>query len=137
MRWDSLGEYLAIAVSFEHLGHTSDNKRALLLSQSLNQAIQRLLENRKSPSRRVNELDNRASNFYIGLYWAEFMAMKDPTFQNVATKLKNARHDIVAQFKQSQGKSVDLGGYYKLDPIKAEKAMRPSPILNQIIDDEV
>jgi len=137
LRWDSLGEYLAIAVSFEHLGHTSDNKRALLLSQSLNQAIQRLLENRKSPSRRVNELDNRASNFYIGLYWAEFMAMKDPTFQNVATKLKNARHDIVAQFKQSQGKSVDLGGYYKLDPIKAEKAMRPSPILNQIIDDEV
>lgn len=78
LRWDSLGEYLAIAVSFEHLGESLGNPKALQLSKALNQAIERLLENRKSPGRKVNQLDNRASNFYIALYWAEFMAEQDP-----------------------------------------------------------
>lgn len=103
LRWDSLGEYLAIAVSLEHLADRYKNVRAKNLSETLNQAIQRLLENRKSPSRRVNELDNRASNFYCGLYWAEFMALRDPEFQSLATELKNARHEIVEEFKQAQG----------------------------------
>jgi isocitrate dehydrogenase len=76
LRWDSLGEYLAIAVSLEHLGNSTGHKKALILGNTLNKAIERMLEHKKSPSRRVNELDNRASNFYIGLYWAEFMALK-------------------------------------------------------------
>jgi isocitrate dehydrogenase len=82
----------------------------------------------------VNELDNRASNFYISLYWAEFMAMRNPAYQQLAIDLKNARHDIVNDFKSCQGKSVDLGGYYKFDPIKADQSMRPSKIYNDIID---
>ena len=134
LRWDSLGEYLAIAVSLEHLAERYNNTKAKMLSETLNEAIQRLLENRKSPSRRVNELDNRASNFYLGLYWAEFMAARDPEFKSLATELKNARHDIVEEFKTSQGSHIDLGGYYKVDPVKAETAMRPSKILNDIID---
>ena len=129
LRWDSLGEYLAIAVSFEHLGESTGNKKAIDLGKSLNQAIERLLENRKSPGRKVNQLDNRASNFYIGLYWAEFMALKDPEFQELATRLKDNRKKVVAELKLCQGKPVDVGGYYKLDPVKADIAMRPSKLL--------
>lgn len=95
LRWDSLGEYLAVAVSLEHLGETTKNSRATNLSKSLNQAIERLLENRKSPGRKVNQLDNRASNFYVSLYWAEFMAKVDPEFQGLATSLKDNRQQIV------------------------------------------
>lgn len=134
LRWDSLGEYLAIAVSLEHLGETTGNKKALALSKGLNQAIERLLENRKSPSRRVNELDNRASTFYICLYWAEFMATVDDDFKELASKLKENRHKVVEELKLCQGKKVDLGGYYKVDPIKATNAMRPSPTFNKILD---
>lgn len=138
LRWDSLGEYLAIAVSFEHLGETLNNKKALQLSKALNQAIERLLENRKSPGRKVNQLDNRASNFYIALYWAEFMALQDPeNFQELAIKLKDSRSQIVQELKISQGKPVDVGGYYKFDPVKADVAMRPSPTLNAIIDSDL
>ena len=135
LRWDSLGEYLALAASFEHLGDTLGLSKAKELGDSLNLAIQRLLENRKSPSRRVNELDNRASNFYIALYWAEFMAAKDPAFAKLAEELKTHRKDIVNDLKVSQGTSVDLGGYYRFDPVKAEKAMRPSQTFNKIIDE--
>jgi isocitrate dehydrogenase len=98
LRWDSLGEYLAVAVSLEHLGETTKNLRAINLSKSLNQAIERLLENRKSPGRKVNQLDNRASNFYVSLYWAEFMAAVDPEFQSLATSLKDNRQQIVEVF---------------------------------------
>lgn len=136
LRWDSLGEYLAIAVSLEHLAETQKNESALLLSQSLNEAIQRLLENRKSPSRKVNELDNRASNFYICLYWAELMAMKDPTYQPLATALKDARHQIVTEFKECQGKPADIGGYYKIDEEKTRAIMCPSATLNNILSDK-
>ena len=125
LRWDSLGEYLAMAVALEHLGETTGNERASKLGNALNNAIGRLLQNRKSPSRKVNELDNRASNFYIGLYWAEFMAMEDPAYQELATTLKDNRHKIVDELKGCQGDNQDIGGYYKLDPIKAAKAMRP------------
>jgi isocitrate dehydrogenase len=134
LRWDSLGEYLAVAVSLEHLSETTGNKKANMLSKALNKAIERLLENRKSPGRKVNQLDNRASNFYISLYWAEFMAMEDPEFQELATKLKNNRQQVVEELKLCQGKEVDVGGYYKIDPKKAEAAMRPSPTFNKILD---
>lgn len=134
LRWDSLGEYLAMAVSLEHLGETTKNERAKKLSVALNSAIGRLLQNRKSPSRKVNELDNRASNFYIGLYWAEFMAEVDPAYKQLADTLKNSRHQIVAELKTCQGSKQDIGGYYKLDSAKAEIAMRPSETLNKILN---
>ena len=136
LRWDSLGEYLAVAVSFEHMAESTGNKQAANLGTTLNKAIERLLENRKSPGRKVNQLDNRASNFYIALYWAEFMAQVDPSFQPLATKLKDHRSQVVAELKQCQGKPVDVGGYYKLDEVKANAAMRPSPTFNKILDAE-
>lgn len=134
LRWDSLGEYLAVAVSLEHMGATTGNDRAIKLAAALNSAIGRLLSNRKSPSRKVNELDNRASNFYLGLYWAEFMAETDPEYKNLAETLKANRHAIVEELKKCQGTKQDIGGYYKLDPVKADLAMRPSSTLNKILD---
>eukprot|EP00600_Ochromonadales_sp_CCMP1393_P009101 CAMPEP_0174971356 /NCGR_PEP_ID=MMETSP0004_2-20121128/9942_1 /TAXON_ID=420556 /ORGANISM="Ochromonas sp., Strain CCMP1393" /LENGTH=751 /DNA_ID=CAMNT_0016221287 /DNA_START=91 /DNA_END=2346 /DNA_ORIENTATION=+ len=136
LRWDSLGEYLAVAVAFEHLGERTGNENALKLGKALNQAIERLLENRKSPGRKVNQLDNRASNFYVALYWAEFMAQVDPHWQELASKLKEHRGQVVSELKLCQGKPVDVGGYYKFDPVKVSVAMRPSPTLNKIIDSE-
>jgi isocitrate dehydrogenase len=134
LRWDSLGEYLALAVSLEHLGVAGDNHRATLLAKTLNMAIGRLLDNRKSPSRKVNEIDNRASNFYVGLYWAEFMAKEDPEYRDLARELLEKRGTIVEELKACQGKPVDIGGYYKPDPVKADKAMRPSATLNAIFN---
>jgi isocitrate dehydrogenase len=134
LRWDSLGEYLAVAVSLEHLGETTKNERAIKLSKALNLAIERILQNRKSPSRKVNELDNRASNFYIALYWAELMAEMDPEFQSLATNLKENRKQVVAELKVAQGKPVDVGGYYKFDDKKATTEMRCSPTFNNILD---
>jgi isocitrate dehydrogenase len=137
LRWDSLGEYLALAVSFEHYYEVTKNEKALKLGNALNKAIERLLQNRKSPGRKVNQLDNRASNFYIALYWAEFMAEEDPAYADLAHKLKEHRGEIVNELKMCQGKAVDVGGYYKLDPVKASAAMRPSPTFNKIIDGQV
>lgn len=134
LRWDSLGEYLALAVSLEHLGVTQNNKKALILGSTLNKAIERLLDNRKSPSRKVNELDNRASSFYLGLYWAEFMAAVDADYQDLANQLKANRATIVSELKSCQGKPVDIGGYFRLDNTKAANAMRPSATLNKILD---
>lgn len=136
LRWDSLGEYLAMAVSLEHMAETTGNKRAAALGKALNQAIERLLENRKSPGRKVNQLDNRASNFYIGLYWSEFMAKADPEYKELAGKLCAARGKIVEELKQCQGKPVDAGGYYKFDDAKVSAAMNPSATLNKIIAEE-
>lgn len=134
LRWDSLGEYLALAVSFEHLAETTKNARAEKLGRALNKAIERLLENRKSPGRKVNQLDNRASNFYIALYWAEYMAAEDPAYQPLSDALKAARSQVVAELKTCQGKPTDVGGYYKLDDAKAGAAMRPSPTFNKIME---
>lgn len=133
LRWDSLGEYLALAVSLEHLAETTKNDRAAKLGQTLNQAIERLLNNRKSPGRKVNQLDNRASNFYVGLYWAEFMAKVDPEYKNLSDTLIKNRAQIVEEHKNCQGKPVDVGGYYKFDPVKANIAMRPSATFNKIL----
>lgn len=136
LRWDSLGEYLAVAVSLEHLGQTTGNEQALKLGATLNQAIQRLLENRKSPSRKVHEIDNRASNFYIALYWAEFMEKEDPaTFKGIAESLRQNRSKVVEEFKACQGKAMDVGGYYKFDDVKASAAMCPSATFNKILSE--
>lgn len=134
LRWDSLGEYLAMAVALEHLGGTTGNERAAKLADALNKGIGRLLQNRKSPSRKVNELDNRASNFYVSLYWAEFMAEVDPSYAELAKTLKDNRKQIVEELKGCQGEPQDIGGYYKLDPVKADRAMRPSETWNNILD---
>lgn len=134
LRWDSLGEYLATAVAFEHLGKITGNDKSILLAKCLNQAVGRILDNRKSPSRRVKEIDNRATNFYVALYWAEYLAEEDPSFQPVFEQLSNNRSKIVEEFKASQGEPMDLGGYYLFDSKKASKAMLPSPTLNEIIN---
>eukprot|EP00980_Cylindrotheca_fusiformis_P016971 scaffold5159_cov112-Cylindrotheca_fusiformis.AAC.25 len=133
LRWDSLGEYLALAVAFEHMGESSGNEKAKLLGECLNKAVGRILDNRKSPSRIVNQIDNRATNFYVTLYWADFLSQEDPAYKPLFEALSENRHEIVEEFKKSQGEPVDLGGYYLIDPVKAERAMNPSPTLNQIL----
>ena len=134
LRWDSLGEYLATAVAFAQLGETSGNEKAKLLGDTLNKAIGRLLDNRKSPSRRVNEIDNRATTFYVALYWSEYLAEVDEAYKPVFDKLSAARSRIVDEFKISQNRGMDIGGYYLFDPDKANEAMRPSIAFNEIID---
>jgi len=133
LRWDSLGEYLATAVAFEELGEKTGNDKATLLGKCLNKAVSRLLDNRKTPSRRVNEIDNRATNYYIALYWAEYLAEEDPDYKSVFDELSSSRSDIVAEFQKSQGESADLGGYYMFDYKKTKKAMNPSQTLNAIL----
>jgi len=133
LRWDSLGEYLATAEALAALGKTSGNPKATVLGECLTKAVGRLLDNRKSPSRRVNEIDNRATNFYVALYWAEYLAEVDAEFQPLCDQLSKARSQIVDEFKQSQGDPVDLAGYYNFDHKKASDAMNPSPSLNEII----
>jgi isocitrate dehydrogenase len=133
LRWDSLGEYLALAVCFERLAEISGNPKAKNLGECLNKAVGRILNNRKSPSRSVNQIDNRATNFYIALYWADFLQQLDPAYKNVYEELSAARADVVEEFKVSQGQPVDLGGYYLFDSEKASKAMNPSKTLNKIM----
>eukprot|EP00536_Pseudo-nitzschia_multiseries_P012621 jgi/Psemu1/209227/e_gw1.492.34.1 len=133
LRWDSLGEYLALAVAFEQLGSTTDNPKAILLGECLNKAVGRILNNRKSPSRKVNQIDNRATNFYVALYWADFLAQEDSAYKPMFDALTNARAKIVEEFKECQGDPVELGGYYLVDPEKVGKAMNPSATLNKIL----
>jgi len=101
----------------------------------LNKAIGRLLDNRKSPSRKVNELDNRASNFYIALYWSDFLTEQAPEYLPLAKALADARSQIVEEHKGCQGSKMDVGGYYMFDDAKADVAMRPSALLNSIMED--
>jgi isocitrate dehydrogenase len=140
LRWDSLGEFLALAVSLEDLGHKTNNQKALVLANALNEATGKFLDHDRSPLRSVGEVDNRGSHYYLSLYWAEALAeqtkdqeLKD-IFSDVATKLEEKRTDIVKELSSAQGTSVDLGGYYHPDQAKASKAMRPSATLNSIID---
>jgi len=133
LRWDSLGEYLALAVAFEQLGATTDNAKAVLLGECLNKAVGRILDNRKSPSRKVNQIDNRATNFYVALYWADYLAQADDAYKPMYDELSNNRAKIVEEFKECQGDPVDLGGYYLVDSEKVGKAMNPSPTLNKIL----
>ena len=115
------------------LGNTSGNPKAALLGDCLDKAVGKILDNRKSPSRRVNEIDNRATNFYVALYWAEFLSQEDPSFKPLFDELSTNRTKIVEEFKNCQGDAVDLGGYYLFDQEKASRAMNPSPTLNAIL----
>jgi isocitrate dehydrogenase len=140
LRWDSLGEYLALTVSLEDLGNKTNNTKALVLSKALDQAVSKILNNGKSPSRKVNEFDNRGGHFYLALYWAEALANQtddkelQEKFTPVAQQLKDQASTIDAELIAAQGKAVDIGGYYLPDPVKAENAMRPSKTLNHIIN---
>ena len=140
LRWDSLGEFCALVASFEHFGEMHKNDKAKLLAETLDQAIGQHLENRREPSRRVNELDTRGSHFYLALYWAEALAKQtqDPELQarftEVAQQLSANRDSIVQELNNAQGQPVDIGGYYHPDVELAANAMRPSATLNAIID---
>ena len=140
LRWDSLGEFLALAVSFEHLAQATSNPTANILGAALDVATGRLLDEGKSPSRRVNELDNRGSHFYIAMWWAQAMAEQtdDPDladlFGPLADALSAAEETILQELIECQGKPMDIGGYYFPDPALAAEAMRPSLTFNQIVD---
>lgn len=133
LRWDSLGEFLALSVALEDYGTKYNSPQAQKLSKALNEATQRLLDHRRAPSRKVGEIDNRGESFYIGLYWAE--ALKDdPEYATLARELTEHRTQIVEELAAVQGPSVDVGGYFKPDPSKCAEAMRPSPLFNRIMD---
>ena len=140
LRWDSLGEFLALAVSIEELSHKYDNGKAAILATTLDAATGRLLDNDKSPSRKAGELDNRGSHFYLSLYWAEELAnQKDDAelaahFAPLFKKLSEQEASIVEELTVVQGKPADIGGYFFTDPAACEKVMRPSKTFNDIID---
>jgi isocitrate dehydrogenase len=139
LRWDSLGEFLALAVSFEHLAQKTGNQGAQILADALDAATGRLLDNGKSPSRRVKELDNRGSHYYLARYWAEELAAQttDPSFaaafKPLAAKLAANEEQINQELIDVQGQPMDIGGYYFPDPDRAEAAMRPSPTFNETL----
>ena len=139
LRWDSLGEFLAIAVSLEDLGNKSGNSKALVLSQTLDEATSKFLEENKSPSRKVNELDNRGSHFYLALYWAQALATQteDPDlaaqFTPCATTLAKNESVIIEELNEVQDQAMDIGGYYQPDEEKAAAAMRPSNLFNDTL----
>lgn len=140
LRWDSLGEFLALAVSFEHEAETNNNVKAKVLAEALDNATISLLENGKSPSRKVNELDNRGSHFYIAFYWAQELAKQtkdldlQAKFAPVAAALLDSEAKIVEELNSIQGSAVDIDGYYVPKPEKSSDAMRPSATLNGIIN---
>ena len=136
LRWDSLGEFLALAVSFEDLGLKTGNARAKILATTLDAATGRLLDNRKSPSPKTGELDNRGSQFYLTLYWAEALAAQREDaelaarFAGLAAALAAHESTVVAELAAVQGKPADIGGYYWPDPAKLAAVMRPSTTFN-------
>lgn len=139
LRWDSLGEFLALAVSIEEVANKSNNPKAQILATALDEAIEKLLENGKSPSRTVNELDNRGTHFYLAKYWAEALAVQSHDaelkthFTKLAKVLAENEEVIVAELTDCQGEAVDMGGYYMPELEKVEKLMRPSGTLNALI----
>lgn len=141
LRWDSLGEFLALAVSLEHLGETNNNTKALIIAEALDQATIKFLENKRSPSRKVNELDNRGSHFYLALYWAQELAeqTQDKELQSefaiVAKQLVDNETKIINELNKAQGSPVDMGGYYWPNTDKISTAMRPSETFNAIIEE--
>ncbi len=136
LRWDSLGEFLALAVSLEHLAQTFGNARAKVLADTLDQANAKVLENNRAPARKVGQLDNRGSHFYLALYWAEALAAQtadkelQARFAPLAKALAENEQKIIAELNGAQGKPVDMGGYYQPDFAKTSAAMRPSPTFN-------
>src|SRR5437899_423498 len=140
LRWDSLGEFLALVPSLEHLSKVSHNPSAKILADTLDRANAKFLEGNKSPARKVGEIDNRGSHFYLALYWAQALAEQthdtnlQARFATIAKQLADNEAKIAAELLGAQGKPVDLGGYYHPDQEKTTKAMRPSPTLNAIVD---
>jgi len=140
LRWDSLGEFLALAVSLEHLAENYDVPKAMVLAETLDEATDKFLDNRKSPSRKVNELDNRGSHYYLATYWAQALASQDKDkelkeqFAPIAIKLEENETSIINELNGAQGDPVNIGGYYRFDEDLTEKAMRPSATLNAIIE---
>jgi isocitrate dehydrogenase len=140
LRWDSLGEFSALAASLEHLAQTFRNEKAQVLADALDQAIAKFLDNNKSPARKVGQIDNRGSHFYLALYWAQALAEQSrdaelsSKFTEIASRLSENEAKINEELLAAQGRPVDMGGYYHPDFGKTSKAMRPSPTLNAIID---
>jgi len=134
LRWDSLGEYLATAIGFQELGQRTNSANSTLLGDTMMNAVGKWLENNKSPGRKVKQLDNRGANFYVALYWAEELAARDAAWAPLANALKENEEQIVKELIDCQGPSVDVGGYYKVDQVLADKAMRPSKIFNDLMD---
>jgi isocitrate dehydrogenase len=140
LRWDSLGEFLALAVSIEDLGTKTGNRKALVLADALERANGKILDHNKSPRRKVGELDNRGSHFYLAMYWAR--ALADQTqdgdlrgaFTSIAQQLEQQETKILSELNGVQGAPVEIGGYYHPDPGKTTTAMRPSATLNAVID---
>jgi len=140
LRWDSLGEFLALTVSLEHLANNYDNKRAQILSITLDKAIAKHLDNKRGPSRKAGEIDNRGSHMFLAQYWAEALAEQNEDaelkakFAIVAEKLKENEAKILAEIAAAEGKATDIGGYFMPNDDLAKEAMRPSVTMNAIID---
>ena len=140
LRWDSLGEFLALAVSLEHLAENYDVPKAMVLAETLDEATDKFLDNRKSPSRKVNELDNRGSHYYLATYWAQALAAQNKDtelkelFTDLAAELAAKEETIINELNAAQGAEVNIGGYFHFDEDLTSKAMRPSDTLNSIIE---
>ena len=139
LRWDSLGEFLALAVSLEHISEKTNNSKAAILGETLDAATEKLLENKKGPSRIAGEIDNRGSQFYLTMYWAQELAdqnkdleLKD-IFKDVAKSLTTNEKSIISELNTIQGHPVELGGYYLPDEKLANNSMRPNKTFNSII----
>jgi isocitrate dehydrogenase len=139
IRWDSLGEFFALAASFEHLADTFANPKARVLAETLDAATGTFLEKDRSPSRKVGGIGNRGSHFYLAMYWAQELALQDKDtelksiFTPIAADLTTNESKLVTEFVSIQGRPVDIGGYYHPDPVKTSAAMRPSPTFNAIL----
>ena len=139
LRWDSLGEFLALGASLEYLAQTRNNADVQILAETLDEANAKILEYNRSPARRVGEIDNRGSHFYLALYWAQALAARDNSsalaarFKPLAATLAANEAKIDAELIAAQGKQVDIGGYYLPDPVKTAAAMRPSATLNSAL----
>ena len=139
LRWDSLGEFLALAVSFEHYATVTANARAQVLADTLDRATGTFLDENKSPARRVGQIDNRGSHFYLALYWAQELATQTDdadlaaSFAGLAKILAENEEQIAGELLAVQGSPVDLGGYYRPDPARTAAVMRPSPTFNEAL----
>jgi isocitrate dehydrogenase len=140
LRWDSLGEFCALVPSLELVASSTGNDKAAILAETLDEAIGALLDNRKSPSRKVNEIDNRGSHYYLAMYWARALATQSKDaqlkarFVEVAQELEANEARIDEELLAAQGRPVEIGGYFHPDPAKVEREMRPSATLNAIVD---
>jgi len=140
LRWDSLGEFLALAVSLEHFGNVNNNAKAIVFSETLDEATDKFLDNKKSPSRKVNEIDNRGSHFYLSLYWAQALANQEKDselknhFREISKELEANESKIMEELNSAQGKPVDIGAYYLPNEELVSSAMRPSKTFNKILN---